>query len=92
MHNVRQKIVLRHCVWKLSTNECSKSQLQEEADTGIVFRAIDVTKRDSFSELVVMCSDTDVFLHILHYFEMISSSTILRQTSMNTPYARRMKI
>ena len=75
---------IRHCIWKLSTNECSKCS--------IVFRAIDVTKRDSFSELVVMCSDTDVLLLILHYFEMISSSTILRQTSMNTSYARRMKI
>ena len=67
-----------HCIWKLSTNECSKSQLQEEADTSIVFHAIDVTKRYSFSEIVVMCSGTDVLLLLLHYFEMISNSTIFK--------------
>ena len=49
---------------------------QEEADTGIVLHAIDVTKRDPFTDLVVLCSDTDVLLILLHYFEKISSSTI----------------
>ena len=53
---------------------------QEEADTGIVLHAIDVTKRDPFTDLVVLCSDTDVLLILLHYFEMISSSTIFETT------------
>ena len=53
---------IRHCMWKLSTNQCSRSQLQEESDTGIVLYAIDITKRDPFSELVVMCPDTDVVM------------------------------
>ena len=61
---------------------------KEEAGTSIAFHARDVTKRNPFSELVVMCSDTDVLLLLLHYFERISSSTIFRQLSMNTPYAR----
>ena len=52
---------------------------EEEADTGIVCHAIDVKKRDLFSKLVVMCSDTDVLL-ILHYFEMTSNSTIFKTT------------
>ena len=38
---------------------------QEKADTGVVFHAIDVIKRDPFTELVVICSDTDVFLNLL---------------------------
>ena len=53
----------------------------EEADTGIVFHAIDIIKRDLFSELVVMCSDTDILLLLLHYFKMISSSTIFKTTA-----------
>ena len=53
---------------------------QEEAGTSIFFHAIDVSKRDPFSELVVMCSDTDVLLLLLHYFQMISSSAIFKTT------------
>ena len=50
----------------------------EEADTGIALHALDVSKRDSFSESVVFCSDTDVLLILLHYFDKLSSSTIFR--------------
>ena len=50
----------------------------EEADTGIVLHAIDVTKRDPFSELVILCSDTDVLLILLHYFESLCTSTIFK--------------
>jgi len=35
---------------------------QKGADTVIVLHAIDVTKRDPFTDLVVLCSDTDVLL------------------------------
>ena len=34
----------------------------EEADTLIILHALDVTKRDPFSDLVVYCSDADVLL------------------------------
>ena len=50
----------------------------EEADTGIVLHALDVSKRGPFSELVVFSSDTDVLLILLHYFEKLSSSTIFK--------------
>ena len=40
--------------------------------------AIDVTKRGPFSELVILCSDTDVLLILLHYFESLCSSTIFK--------------
>ena len=53
---------------------------QEETDTGIALHAIDVTKRDPFTELVLMCSDIDVLILLLHYFEMMSSSTIFKTT------------
>ena len=53
---------------------------EQEADTSIVFHAVHVTKRDPFSELVVVCSDTDVLVLLLHYFEMRSSSTIFKTT------------
>ena len=74
-----------HCIWKLSTNKCRKSRQldnynQEKADTGIACHAIDVTKRDSFSQLVLLCSDSEVLLIMLHLFEMISSSTNFKTT------------
>ena len=47
----------------------------EEAHTGIVLHALDVSKRGPFSELVVFSSDTDV---LLHYFDKLSSSTIFK--------------
>ena len=50
----------------------------EEADTGIILHALDVSKRDRFSELVVFCSDTDVLLILLHDFDKLSSSTIFK--------------
>ena len=50
----------------------------EEADTGIVLHALDVSKRDSFSESVVFCSDTDVLLILLHYFDKLSSGIIFK--------------
>ena len=35
---------------------------QEQADTDVVFHAIYITKRDTFTKLVVMCSNTYVLL------------------------------
>ena len=42
---------------------------KEEADTGIVLHAMDVCKRDRFSELMISCSSTNVLLTLLNYFE-----------------------
>ena len=84
--------IIRCCIWKLSTNQCSKSQLQEESDTTIVLYALDITKRDPFSELMVMCPDTYVFLFLLHCSEIKSSSGFSRQLSMSTSYRWHMKI
>ena len=50
----------------------------EEADTGIVPHALEVSKRDPFSELLFFCSDTDVLLILLQYFDKLSSSTIFK--------------
>ena len=60
----------------------------EETDTGIVLHALDVSKRDPFSELVVFCSDTDVLLILLHYFDdKLSSSTIFK--TINREFVQR---
>ena len=53
---------------------------QEEADTGIVLHAIDVCKRDSFTELTISCSDTDVLLIFLNYFGQLPSTTTFKTT------------
>ena len=50
----------------------------EEADTGIVLHALDVSKRDPFPELLDFCSDSNVLLILLHYFDKLSSSTIFK--------------
>ena len=42
---------------------------QEEADTSIVLHAIDVTQRYPSTDLVISCSDTDVLLILLNYFD-----------------------
>ena len=51
---------------------------QEEADTGIVLYALDMSKNDHFTELVIACSDTEVLLFLLNYFEDINSFTIFK--------------
>ena len=50
----------------------------EEADTGIVLHCIDISKRDPFTELVVSCSDTDVLLILLHYFNQLCTTTVFK--------------
>ena len=51
---------------------------QEEADTAIVFHALDVSERDPFTDLVISCSDTDVLLILLFYYEDLCSSCIFK--------------
>ena len=60
--------------------ESLKTSGQEEADTGIVLHAIDVCRRDPFSELTISCSDTDVLLILLNYFEQLPSTAIFKTT------------
>jgi len=50
----------------------------EEADTLLVLHAIGVTKMNPFSECVVVSPDTDVFLLLLYYYELIPHATLFR--------------
>ena len=43
--------------------------LKRKLTPSLSFMKIDVTKRDPFAELVVLHSDTDVFLLLLHRFD-----------------------
>ena len=52
----------------------------EEADTGIVLTTQDVSKRDPFTDLVISCTDTDVLLILIHYYEQLTSSIIFKTT------------
>ena len=67
------------CITNLDDLDSNLKQYShEEADTGIVLHVIDVSRRDTFTEIVVSCSDTDVFLILLHYFEENSTSVVFR--------------
>ena len=66
------------CKTNIDINENLLDYNQEEADTGIMLHALDFTERKPFSELAISCSDTDVFLTLLHYFEDICSSTTFK--------------
>ena len=58
---------------------------QEEADTSIVLHANDVTRRNPFSDLTISCSDTDVLLILLHYFEDLCSTTVFSTHEHDMP-------
>ena len=58
---------------------------QEEADTSIVLYAIDVTQRNPSTDVVISCSDTDVLLILLNYFDSICLSTTFRTSSHDMP-------
>ena len=71
----------RSCFSNLADLEESlKTYGQEEADTGIVLHAIDVCRRDPFSELTISWLDIDVLLTLLNYFEQLGSTTIFKTT------------
>ena len=42
--------------------------IHKEADTLLIFHAIDVAKQNPFRQLKVVSPDTDVFLLLIHYF------------------------
>ena len=52
----------------------------EEADIRIVINALDVSKRDPFTDVVISCSDTDVLLILIHYYEQLTSSIVFKTT------------
>ena len=53
---------------------------KKEDDTYIVLYAMDVGRRDPFSKLKISCSDTDVLLILLNYFEQLPSATVFKTT------------
>ena len=57
----------------------------EEADASIILHAIDVTQRNPFSDLVIRCSDTDVLLILLYYFDGLCSTTIFSANEDDMP-------
>ena len=52
----------------------------EEADTEIVFNALDVRKSDPFIDLVISCCDTDTLLILIHNYEELTGSIIFQTT------------
>ena len=58
---------------------------QEEADRSIILHAIDVTQRNPFSDLVIRCSDADVLLILLYYFDELCSTTIFSTNEHDMP-------
>ena len=50
----------------------------EEADNGMVLHALDVSRNNLFTEMVVSCSDSDVLLLLLNYFENLSYCITLK--------------
>ena len=52
----------------------------EEADTEIVLTTLDVSKRDPFTYLAISCTDTDVLLILIHYYEQLTSSIVFKTT------------
>ena len=58
---------------------------QKEADTSIVLHAIDITRRNPFSELTIACSDTDVLLILLNYFGQLCSTTVFHTLEHDRP-------
>ena len=59
-------------------DENLKSHDHEEADTLLVLRAISVAKRDPFCKCVVYSPDTDVFLLLVYYSEVLPQMTSFR--------------
>lgn len=51
-----------------------------EADTGIFLHAMDVCRKDPFSELTISCSDSDVLLIPLTYFERLPGTAVFKTT------------
>ena len=55
-----------------------RSHDHEEADTLLLLHAIDVVQKDPFRECIMFSPDTDLFLHLLHYYESLPQITTFR--------------
>ena len=53
---------------------------QEEADASIVSHAMDVCRKDPFSEMKIGCYNTGVLLILLSYSEQLPSTTVFKTT------------
>ena len=71
----------RTCVTNIPDPDSDlKEYGQEEADTGMVLHVIDVCKRDPFTVLTISCSDTNVLLILLNYFDQLPCTTTFKTT------------
>ena len=69
------------CLTNLSDlDDNLKIYVQEEADTGMFLHAMDVCRKNPFSELTISCSDADVLLILLNYFEQLPSIAVFKTT------------
>ena len=50
----------------------------EEADTALILNAIDVAQRTPFSHCIVYSPDTDVFLLLIYYYNLLPMATSFR--------------
>ena len=64
----------RKCVTNIPDLDSDLKEYGKE-ETGIVLNA-----RDPFTELTLSCSDTDVLLILLNYFDQLPSTTTFKQT------------
>ena len=69
------------CVWKylkinIDINEDLFMCNNKKTDPGIVLHELNITQRNSLSELLIYCFGTGVLLMLLHYVEDICSSTV----------------
>ena len=48
------------------------------ADTLVILHAIDVAKEVPFKECIVFSPDTDVFLFLVHFYQVLPHVTIFR--------------
>ena len=76
------------CVWKylkinIDINEDLFMCNHKKADPGIVLHALNITQRNSLSELFIYCFGTGVLLMLLHYVEDICSSTVFETRNKN---------
>ena len=55
-----------------------KNHDHEEADTLLILHAIDVAKENPFKECIVLSPDTDVFLLLVHFYQVLPHVTIFR--------------
>ncbi|XP_057300399.1 uncharacterized protein LOC130631667 [Hydractinia symbiolongicarpus] len=56
----------------------------EEADTALIYNAMDVAQQSPLTSCIVYSPDTDVFLLLIYYYEMLPINTIFRTGRVST--------